>query len=91
MGEGPQLKEAEWGHLLRTAVQASKGRVPVMGAVHHKDTVRTIEDAKRAAELGVKGLQISPPLFNLPRQDDMLRYYGTVSPRSPDDMPGAYQ
>ena len=79
MGEGPQLREAEWGHLLRTVVQAAKGRVPVMGAIHHKDTVRTIEDAKRAADLGVMGLQISPPIFNSPSQDDMLSYYGAVS------------
>ena len=28
MGEGPQLRDTEWPHLLRTTVQASKGRVP---------------------------------------------------------------
>ena len=79
MGEGPQLREKEWGRLLGTVVQAAKGRVPVMGAVHYKDTLRTIEDAKLAADVGVIGLQVSPPVFNLPSQDDMLRYYGAVS------------
>ena len=79
MGEGPQLTEGEWGRLLRTVVRSAKGRVPVMGAVHHKDTVRTIEDAKQAADLGAIGLQVSPPIFNQPSQDDMLRYYGAVS------------
>ncbi len=50
-----------------------------MGAVHYKDTVRAIEDAKRAADLGVIGLQVSPPVFNHPSQDDMLRYFGALS------------
>ena len=79
MGEGPQLTEQEWGRLLETVVKAANGRVPVMGAIHYKDTTRTIEDAKRAADLGVIGLQISPPIFNQPTQGDLLRYYGAVS------------
>ncbi len=79
MGEGPQLGEEEWIHLLRTVVQAAKGRTPILGGIHYKDTVRTIEDAKRACDAGVVALQISPPVFNQPTQDDMLRYYGAVS------------
>ncbi len=50
-----------------------------MGAVHYKDTVRTIQDARRAGDLGVIALQISPPVYNMPSQDDVLRYYGGVS------------
>jgi 4-hydroxy-tetrahydrodipicolinate synthase len=79
MGEGQQLREEEWVRLLDTVVQAAKGRVPVLGAIHHKDTLRTIEDARRAADLGVAGLQVSPPIFNQPNQEDMLRYFGAVS------------
>ena len=79
MGEGQQLREEEWVRLLDTVVQAAKGRVPVLGAIHHKDTLRTIEDARRAADLGVVGLQVSPPIFNQPNQEDMLRYFGAVS------------
>lgn len=79
IGEGQLLREEEWPHLLQTVVEAAKGRVPVLGAIHHKDTLRTIEDAKRAVDVGVPALQISPPIFNLPSQDDMLRFYGAVS------------
>jgi 4-hydroxy-tetrahydrodipicolinate synthase len=79
IGEGHLLRETEWSHLLQTVVDAARGRVPVLGAIHHKDTIRTIEDAKRAADLGVPALQISSPIFNLPSQDDILRYYGAVS------------
>lgn len=79
MGEGPQLRDNEWPHLLRTAVEAARGRVPVLCGIHYKDTVRTVEDARRAQDLGAIGLQISPPVFNDPTQDDILRYYEAVS------------
>jgi 4-hydroxy-tetrahydrodipicolinate synthase len=79
MGEGPQLRDSEWGRLLETVVKAAKGRVPVMGAIHYKDTVRSIEDVKIAKDAGVIGLQVSPPVFNQPSQEDMLRYFGALS------------
>ncbi len=79
IGEGHLLREDEWPRLLQTVVEAAQGRVPVLGAIHHKDTLRTIEDAKRAADVGVPALQISPPIFNLPSQEDILRFYGAVS------------
>ena len=79
MGEGPQLREDEFAPLIRSVVQAARGRVPVMSAVHYKDTVRTIEDIKRAQDLGAIGMQVSPPIFNQPSQGDMLRYYAALS------------
>lgn len=79
IGEGHFLSEAEWSKLLQAVVEGARGQVPVLGAIHHKDTIGTIENAKRAADLGVQALQISPPIFNMPTQDDMLRYYGAVS------------
>lgn len=79
MGEGPQLREEEWRTLLQTVVQAARGRVPVMGAVHYKDTVRTIEDINIAADLGVMGCQVSPPIFNQPTEEDIVEYFGDVS------------
>ena len=78
-GEGPQLSDAEWPPLLRTVVRAAGGKVPVMCGISHKDTFRAIEDAKRAQDLGAVGLQISPPIFNDPNQDDMLRHYQAIS------------
>lgn len=79
MGEGPQLREDEWQALIQTVVQAADGRVPVMGAVHYKDTIRTIEDINIAADAGAIGCQVSPPIFNQPTEDDMLRFFGDVS------------
>ena len=79
MGELPSLTDEEWPHVVRSTVRAANGRVPVIAASHGKDTRRTIDDALKAQDLGAVGLQISPPLENLPTQDDMLRYFGAIS------------
>ena len=78
-GEGDKLRDWEGPALLRTAVQAAKGKAAVMGAIHHKDTIRAVEDAKRAQDLGAIGMQISPPIFNGPDQNDHLRHYEAIS------------
>ncbi len=78
-GEGEKLRESEWIQLLETVVNASGGRATIMGAIHHRDTVRAIEDAKKAQDVGVVGLQISPPIFNSPTQEDNLGFYEAVS------------
>ncbi len=78
-GEGDRLRDWELPALVRTVVQASKGKAAVMSAIHHKDTVRAVEDAKRAQDLGAIGIQISPPIFNSPDQNDHLRHYEAIS------------
>ena len=79
MGEGPQLRDDEWAPLLRTVVQAAQGKAIIACGSQYKDTVRAIEDARRAQDLGAIGLQIAPPIFNDPTQDDILRYFEAIS------------
>lgn len=78
-GEGLQLADDEWAAMVQCVVSAADGEVPVMAGISHKDTYRTIEDAKKARDLGAVGLQISPPIFNDPNQDDLLRHYSAIS------------
>ncbi|MBK49597.1 MAG: hypothetical protein CL768_00955 [Chloroflexi bacterium] len=79
MGEFPQLRDDEWPPLIRTVVQAAKGKIDVIAGSHYKDTKRTIEDSLRAQDLGAVALQIAPPAFNDPNQDDILRFYSDLS------------
>ena len=82
MGEVPQLRENEWINMLKTTVDAAEGKVDIIGGTHCKDTLRTIEDLKKAHDVGVVGMQVAPPLFNDPNQDDILRYYEAISENS---------
>jgi dihydrodipicolinate synthase/N-acetylneuraminate lyase len=79
MGEGPDLTDDEWPRLLDTAVKAADGKAAVMCGLKPKDTLHTIEDGKRAADLGAIGLQIDLPFFHHPTQDDMVRFYSDIS------------
>ena len=79
MGEGPQFRDSEWPILLHTVVQAAQGRVPVMGAISYKDTVRAIEDAKVAHDMGVLANQVTTPGLNSPTEDDNLRFFEDLS------------
>jgi len=79
MGEGPSLRDDEWPYLLRTVVNAAKGKASILCGIQYKDTIRAIEDAKRAQDLGAVGLQIGLPIFQHPTQDDLYRYFAEIS------------
>lgn len=79
MGEGPDLDDEEWLRLLKTVVEAAGPEASVICALKPKNTLHTIEDAKRAQDLGAIGLQIDLPIFHHPTQDDMVRFFTDVS------------
>lgn len=79
MGEGPQLRDWEWQALLQTAVQAAGNKATIMCGLHYKDTIRQIEDANRAADLGAVAVQVSPPVHNGPTRTDVIRFYDDLA------------
>ena len=79
LGEGPMLRETEWPALLRTAVNAAGGKVPIMFGIHDKDTRWAIDQARRAQDLGAVALQVTPPIYNIPTQQDMYDYFYDLS------------
>src|SRR5438067_11446041 len=44
-----------------------------------KNTLHTIEDARKAQDLGAIGVQIDLPIFNHPTQDDIVRFFSAIS------------
>ncbi len=78
-GEGPDLSDDEWPHLLRTVVNAAGPRATVMCGLKTKCTLHAIEDAKKAQDLGAIGVQIDLPIFHHPNQDDYVRYFTDIS------------
>ena len=65
MGEGPDLSDDEWPHILRTVVNTAGPDKTIICGLKPKNTLHTIEDAKRAQDLGAVGLQIDLPFFKL--------------------------
>jgi 4-hydroxy-tetrahydrodipicolinate synthase len=79
MGEGPDLDDDEWPRLLETVVTVANDRVPVVCGLRTKNTLHTIDDARRAQDLGAVALQIDLPIFHHPTQDDYVRYFTDIS------------
>ena len=79
MGEGPDLSDDEWPHILRTVVNAAGPDKTVICGLKPKNTLHTIDDAKRAQDLGAVGLQIDLPFFHHPQQDDNVRHFAAIS------------
>ena len=79
MGEGPDLNDDEWPKILRTVVDAAGPDKTVICALKPKNTLHTIEDAKRAQDLGAVGLQIDLPFFHHSTQDDNVRHFAAIS------------
>ncbi len=59
-GEGPQLSPQERRKAIETAVDASNGRVPVVGGVMGSTTQNAVETALMYKEAGAAGLVIFP-------------------------------
>jgi 4-hydroxy-tetrahydrodipicolinate synthase len=79
MGEGPGLTDDEWPKVLRTAVDAAGDKGAIVCGLKAKNTLHTIEDAKQAYDLGAIAVQIDLPFFNMPNQDDYVRYFSDIS------------
>ena len=79
MGEGPDLGDDEWPHLLRTVVNAAGSDAIILCGLKTKNTLHTIEDAKKARDLGAVGLQIDLPVFHHSNQDDYVRFFTDIS------------
>ena len=79
MGEGPDLSDDEWPHVLRTVVIAAGGDKTIICALKAKNTLHTINDARRAQDLGAIGLQIDLPFFHHSNQDDVVRHFTAIS------------
>jgi len=79
LGEGPDLSDDEWPHLLRTVVNAAGGQAAIVCGLKTKNTLHTIEDARKAQDLGAIGVQIDLPIFHHPTQDDIVRFFSDIS------------
>jgi 4-hydroxy-tetrahydrodipicolinate synthase len=78
-GEAASLLEIEYDALLRTAVEAVGGRVPVLAGTGQSATAKTIELTRRAAALGADAALVVTPPYVRPTQDGLLAHYSALA------------
>lgn len=77
-GESPTLEDAEKQKLLSTVIATAAGRVKVIAGAGSNSTAKTIENCKKAQEIGADGLLVVAPYYNKPSQAGLLAHFEAV-------------
>jgi 4-hydroxy-tetrahydrodipicolinate synthase len=78
-GEAPNLSVAEQRHLVRIAVEVSRGRVPVIAGAGSNATEHAIELTKDAEAQGADAILSVVPYYNRPTQAGLYAHFRTIA------------
>lgn len=75
-GENPTLTQEEHRRVVEIVVQRANGRVPVLAGAGSNSTVKAVELATTAVDLGADGILTITPFYNKPNPDGLRRHFG---------------
>ena len=78
-GEAPTLSRAEHDTIVRVAVAASNGRIPVIAGAGSNSTSQAIELAKDAEAAGADAVLSVVPYYNKPTQSGMYAHFRAIA------------
>jgi 4-hydroxy-tetrahydrodipicolinate synthase len=81
-GEAPTLSPAEHGTLIRIAVGAARGRIPVIAGAGSNSTAHAIELSKDAEALGADAILSVVPYYNKPTQAGLYAHFRAIAQSS---------
>jgi 4-hydroxy-tetrahydrodipicolinate synthase len=77
-GEGVTLTAQERADVVRTAVEAARGKAPVIAGAGSNDTAECIRSVKMVKELGADAALVVTPYYNKPTQEGLYRHYVAI-------------
>jgi 4-hydroxy-tetrahydrodipicolinate synthase len=80
-GESPTVTPEEHGELIRVAVEAAKGRVPVIAGTGGNSTAEAIELTEHARKVGADATLQVVPYYNKPTQEGLYRHFQAIAER----------
>ena len=78
-GEFPSLSTDERKLVAEAVVDEAGGSSPVFIGVQHTDPRVALELARHAESIGADGIQVSPPYYYHPTEEDVLDFFSTIS------------
>jgi 4-hydroxy-tetrahydrodipicolinate synthase len=78
-GESPTLDYDEHMDVVRSVVEASRGRVPVIAGTGSNDTVKAVMMTKQAHEAGADAMLSVAPYYNRPTPEGLYRHFAAVA------------
>jgi 4-hydroxy-tetrahydrodipicolinate synthase len=77
-GEPSSLTVSERAELVRVAVQASAGRLPVVAATGSQSIAETVELTRQAEAAGADAVLVVTPYYSVPPQRGLVEYFVAV-------------
>ncbi len=77
-GEVAHLTDAQRYHVLSEAVSIVNGRVPILAGIIDMETLRVVDQAKRASSYGVDGLVATAPFYTLGGSGEVERHFRAI-------------
>ncbi|MEO6487987.1 MAG: 4-hydroxy-tetrahydrodipicolinate synthase [Thermoanaerobaculia bacterium] len=87
-GENPTLTQEEHRRVVEIVVQRANGRVPVLAGAGSNSTVKAVELATTAVDLGADGILTITPFYNKPNPDGLRRHFGAQADAVEKRRPG---
>jgi 1-pyrroline-4-hydroxy-2-carboxylate deaminase len=78
LGEGGTLSLSEKSEVLKTCVEALRGRAPVVAGISALSTIEAVTLAKSAEEIGCSGLMVLPPYVYLGDWRETKAHVGAI-------------
>jgi 4-hydroxy-tetrahydrodipicolinate synthase len=79
LGEGYFLGDDEWRAMADALAQEARGEVPTMIGVFELSARRAAEKARYAADAGIDFIQLAPPHYMAPSEEDVYRHYRHIN------------
>ena len=79
LGEGYFLGDDEWRDMAHLLAEEARGEVPTMIGVFELSARRAVEKAEYAAEAGIDFIQLAPPHYMVPSEEDVFGHYKYVN------------
>ena len=81
LGESNRLVDSERERLIRAAVEAAGGRIPVVVGTSHRGTDATVHLSRMAGELGASAVMVTPSKEPVPSEERVFEYFRKVAER----------
>lgn len=79
LGENQAMEPDEKVEVVRTAVRAAAGKVPVVAGIAETSTAKAVRAARSFAEAGASGFMIMPPMVYRPDWDEADAFFRKVA------------
>lgn len=79
LGESNRLLDAERAEVIRAALQAAGGRIPVVVGTSHPGTRATAGLCRMAEELGAAAVMVTPSKEPVPSEERIFHYYRAIA------------